>query len=174
MSMEQDEAGLIARIVGGDAEQYALLIDRYKDRLYRYCFRIVRDEDEAADVVQETFIQVYGSLARFDTARPFSTWLFVIATRKAIDHVRRRHDVRLDEAELERIAGNLPDADILARHAELLEAINQLPRNEQEVVKMHYLDGRSYADIASQLGRPEGSVKGWLSRARKRLQEALL
>jgi RNA polymerase sigma-70 factor (ECF subfamily) len=171
--MEQNEQELIAHILDGDEEAYATLIDRYKEGLYRHCFKFTRDEDEAEDVAHEAFIQAFVHLDRYNPQFRFSTWLYKIATNLALAHLRKRRDIRLDEDELDRIISDLPGADDLALYQELREAVDALPLKYRTVVSMHYWQGKSYSEIALQMSTSVGSVKGWMSRAKKQLKEVL-
>jgi len=171
--MKQNEQELIAQILDGDEETYAALIDRYKEGLYRHCFRFTHDEDEAEDIAHEAFIEAFVHLDRYNPQFRFSTWLYKIATNLALTHLRKRRTVRLDEGELDRIMSDLPGTIDLAMYQELREAVDALPTNYRTVVSMHYWQGKSYSEIALQMGTSVGSIKSWMSRARKQLKEVL-
>lgn len=171
--MEQNETELIARILNGNDEAYAIFIDRYKTGLYRHCFRIISDEDEAEDLAQEAFIEAFVHLNRYNPKFRFSTWLYKIATNLAISRLRHRRSIRMDEDELDRVLSDLPGAQDLALHQELHEAVDALPSQYRTVVSMHYWQGKSYSEIALRMGTSVGSVKGWMSRAKKQLKEVL-
>jgi RNA polymerase sigma-70 factor, ECF subfamily len=171
--MKQNEPELIARIMDGDKEAYAHLIDRYKDGLYHHCFRIVRDEDEAEDLAHEAFIAAYVHIDRYDPRFRFSTWLYKIATNLALSHLRKRREVRIDQDEWDKIPSNAPNAEQMASDSELHEVVDQLPLRYRTVVAMHYWQGKSYREIAAHLGVPVGSIKTWMYRAKKHLKEVL-
>jgi RNA polymerase sigma-70 factor, ECF subfamily len=171
--MKQNEPELIALSLDGDEGAYATLIDRYKEGLYRHCFRFTHNEDDAEDIAQEAFIEAYVHLDQFDSRFQFSTWLYKIATNLALMRLRKHHDVRMDEDELDRILSDLPGAEEFVFYQELHEAVNQLPMQYRTVVSMHYWQGKSYSEIASSMGTSVGSIKGWMSRAKKQLREVL-
>lgn len=171
--MEQNETELIAHIMDGEDDAYAALIDRYKTGLYRHCFRFMRDEDEAQDVAQETFIEAFVHLDRYNPKFRFSTWLYKIATNLALTRLRKRRDVRMDEDELDRVLSDLPGTQDFALYRELYDAVDALPLQYRTVVSMHYWQGKSYSEIAVRMGTSTGSVKGWMSRAKKQLKEVL-
>jgi RNA polymerase sigma-70 factor (ECF subfamily) len=171
--MKQDEQELIAHILDGDDDSYSVLINRYKQGLYHHCFRIMRDEDDAEDVAHEAFIEAFVHLERYKPQFRFSTWLYKIATNLALMRLRKRRDIRMDEDELDRIMSNLPGADDLVFYQELHDAVNALPIQYRTVVSMHYWQGKSYSEIAMQMGTSVGSIKGWMSRAKKQLKEVL-
>jgi len=171
--MEQDEQELIAQILNGDEDAYAILIDRYKEGLYRHCFKFVRDEDEAEDIAHEAFIEAYVHLEHYNPRFRFSTWVYKIATNIALMRLRRRRNVRMDEDELDRIVSDLPGAEDIMFYKEIHNAVDALPLQYRTVVSMHYWQGKSYSEIAAHLGTSVGSVKGWMSRAKKQLKEVL-
>jgi RNA polymerase sigma-70 factor (ECF subfamily) len=171
--MKQDEHELIAQIMDGDDDAYGQIIDRYKEGLYRHCFRFVRDESEAEDVAHEAFIEAYVHIDRYNPQFRFSTWLYKIATNLALMHLRKRRDIRMDEDELDRILSDIPGTEEFALYRELHEAVDELPMNYRTVVSMHYWQGKSYSEIASHMGTSVGSIKGWMSRAKKELKEVL-
>lgn len=170
--MKQDENEVIIHILDGDEQLYSVLIDRYKEGLYRHCFKIMRDEDAAEDVAQEAFIKAYVSLADFDRVHAFSTWLYKIATNIALGELRRKKPAPLDEELLDILPGNSNAID-LATYDELYRAIERLPENHKQAIKLHYFKGKKYEQIAQQLHTTPGSIKAWMSRARKQLKEML-
>jgi len=171
--MKQDEQELIAHIMDGDEAAYATLIDRYKTGLYHHCFKFVHDEDVAEDLAHEAFIEAFVHLETYDSRFRFSTWLYKIATNLALMYARKRHDVRMDEGEIDRILSTLPGTEQFALYRELHEAVDNLPRPYRTVVAMHYWHGKSYSEIASSMGTSVGSIKGWMSRAKRQLKEVL-
>lgn len=173
LSMKQNEQELLAQIMGGDDFAYEQIINRYKDGLYRHCFKFTHDEDEAEDITHEAFIEAFVHLNQYDSNYRFSTWLYKIATNLALMHLRKRRDVRMDEDELERVLSDLPDAHSQALYSELRGAVDDLPYKYKTVVSMHYWQGKSYSEIAIHMGTSVGSVKGWMSRAKKQLKEKL-
>src|SRR5689334_10694690 len=85
----KDEQELITQSLAENHEAYAELVDRYKNALYRHCFAIVRNEDVAEDLAQETFITAYYKLRLYKLEYKFSTWLFKIATNKALNWLKK-------------------------------------------------------------------------------------
>src|SRR4030088_2815153 len=85
-----DEPELIARSISDDTEAYADLVNRYKNAVYHHCFAIVRDEDVAKDIAQETFISAFYNLSRYNQKYRFSTWLFKISTNKCLNYLKRK------------------------------------------------------------------------------------
>ena len=85
-----EDADLVRRCLSGDQRACRDLVRRYERPVYSVLMRVVRRAEDAEDLVQETFVKVFKALDRYDTERPFSAWIFTIASRLAIDHLRRR------------------------------------------------------------------------------------
>lgn len=171
--MEQNEPALIRRIMDGDEAQYKLLIDRYKTGLYHHCFKFVRDEDIAEDLAQETFIQAYTHLDQYNAQYRFSTWLYKIATNIALQYLRKKRPDLIDDEALATFPSTLPSTDHLAKTNEINQAVARLPHKHQQVIRMRYWQGQSYAQIATELGTTTGAIKGWMRRAKQQLKEML-
>lgn len=171
--MKQEEHELIVRILDGDEQSYGILIDRYKEGLYRHCFRFTRDEDAAEDITQRAFIQAYVKLDNFDCIHAFSTWLYKIATNIALGELRKKHPLPLDDTLLATLASNYAGTERQAIYGELYRAIEQLPENQRQVIKLHYFKGKKYKQIAKEMNVTQGSIKGWAHRAKKQLREML-
>lgn len=172
-SMKQDETELIAQILGGDQNAYGVLVDRYKTGLYRHCFKFAHNEDEAEDLAQSAFIKAYVHLESYDPRYRFSTWLYKIATNLALMQLRKRRGYQVSDDELDRIVSDLAEPDQLALDKELHDLVETLPIKHRTVVTMYYWQGMGYQDIAIAMGTSVGSVKGWMSRAKKQLKEVL-
>jgi len=170
--MSKDEIELIARIVNGESECYRTLVDRYKQDMYRHCFFIVHDEDDAEDAAQEAFIRAYVYIKRFDPEKAsFKTWLYTIGTRECLQTLRKRRTLPLTDEDL--LESTLAPTDQIVRDHELRDAVLALPTNYQAVITLHYWHGESYQAIATSLQVPIGTVRGWLHRAKQQLKEAL-
>ena len=153
---------------------FDLVVGCYKDRVFRLAFSILKERAAAEDAAQETFVRVWKALPRFDGRAALGTWIYAITRNTCLmDLRRRRPTVSLDDP-------NTPDAQhaevqIASAPAEdperdnLLRLLARLPRNQQEAVRLFYLEDRSYDAVAESLGMPLGTVKNLLHRARKRL-----
>ncbi len=169
----ENEPELISQILDGDIDVYEVLINRYKNGLYYHCFSIVRNEDTAEDLAQETFIQAYRQLKKYDPKYRFSTWLYKIATNKALDHLRKHSPRLLRDGELDKLTSSHPSPHQEAELAELHYAVDTLPTNYRSVLSLYYWQGQSYEEIAEIMRVPVGSVKGWISRAKLTLKKEL-
>ena len=174
-----EEAALIARIAGGEPHRYGALVDRYQRRLWWSCLRLLGDPDEADEVVQEAFVRAWERLAEFDPARRFYPWLFTIARNRCLNALRRRRTwgfLSLSQGDPPQIAaregaGERAEDAALARALE--ECLGTLPADQREAFDLRHGEGFRYAEIASVLGLPEGTVMSRLHRARGKLRECL-
>ncbi len=163
-----------------------MLVRRYEPKLRAYVGGIVSVEEEARDLVQETFIRAWRHLEQYDARFRFSTWLFRIAHNLAIDHLRRRRqptvslelgeddeggDLRMDPADVRR--GPLGDLANRELAGALVREIERLPESYRELVTLRHLVGLSYNEIADLKGLPLGTVKNKLFRAHSVLREVL-
>ena len=174
--MQNDsEAALIATSIQGDPDAYGQLVDRYKNAVYHHCFAIVRDEDVAEDIAQETFIAAYYALNKFDANRgKLSTWLFTIATRRALNWLKRAaKSVQADDELIAQITSPHAGPSDEALQSELQDAIDRLQPKYRAIISLYYWQGLTYHDIANVLQKPEGSVKVWMQRAKQELRKEL-
>lgn len=170
-----DDATAITAVRNGDAEAYAVVVERYQQVAFRTAYLVVRDADAAEDVAQEGFIRAYRQLARFRVDEPFRPWLLRIVTNLALNEVRARGRRRglfnriLPTREMS-TPGPAPAVEQSERQRELLEAIGQLGHDDQVVLYLrHFLD-LPEREIATAIGKRPGTVKSRLSRARQRLR----
>lgn len=170
----KDEAELIAQTLSGNQLAYAELIERYKNALYHHCFAIVRSEDAAEDITQETFITAYYKLNTYDPQYRLSTWLFRISTNTALNYLKKGcHEHRASDAVLLMAESNQRSPHGHAVDSELHMQVAALPPKYRAVISLYYWQGKSYRDIAVILGVPEGTVKGWMNRAKSQLRKEL-
>jgi RNA polymerase sigma-70 factor (ECF subfamily) len=184
--MPDDDGAVLARVLAGDGEAFATLVRRYEPKLRVYVSGIVSVEEEARDLVQETFIRAWRHLDQYDSRFRFSTWLFRIAHNIAIDYLRRRkqptlslelgedHEgegLRLDPADVRRgPLGELANRELADA---LVREIERLPPSYRELVTLRHLVGLSYNEIAELKELPLGTVKNKLFRAHSVLRETL-
>ena len=181
------DADVVQRARAGDHAAFRVLVERYQGRAYRLALRVLRDEDQARDVVQDAFLKVYGSLDRFEGRSGFYTWLYRIVMNVCLDRKRRDRSDREVEWDEETAGGSLADptgADLAQSGPEaeverselrtfVTRAIETLPEDARRAIQLREIDGLSYKEIAEALGIPKGTVMSRLYYARRRLQEAL-
>jgi len=175
---EAGDARLVERARAGDDGAFAALVSRYERALIRVLARLVRDEELARDLAQETFWKVYNRLDRFDTSRRFGPWLFRIGVNLTLDALRRHEppaaasiDRSVDDG---RKAFELPDPDPRIR-AELVQEVQfileKIPIAYRTILVLRDLEGFSSAEVAAIVGRREATVRWRLAKARDLFRE---
>ena len=172
------DARLVEQARGGDDRAFATLVGRYERSLIRVLVRMVRDEELARDLAQETFWKVYNRLDRFDTSRRFGPWLFRIGVNLTLDSLRRRESP--PAVSLSMPAGDgwkaydLPDADPRVQ-AELAQEVrfilDKIPLAYRTILILRDLEGFSSAEVATIVGRREATVRWRLAKARDQFRE---
>ncbi len=182
---------LIKNALQGDQQAYKKLLERHRKAIFHIAYKIVRNSEEAADLVQETFMKAFGSLKTYRFEYRFSTWLYRIAANNAIDFLRKRKIEALSlDRPVETRDGSVelqlpdwthnPEFDFTRkqRRISIEEAISQLPDKYREVIIYRHNEDKSYDEIARILDIPVGTVKARIFRARellkKKLKNALL
>ena len=169
-------------MVEADETALGALYDRWVRSLYSLVLHLLKDPDEAEDVVEETFWQAWRKAGSYEPSRgAVSTWLLTIGRRKALDRLRARKRSREDLIDGERsfadIPSSEPDPSIDVEGAELREnvrlALNTLPSEQREVLELGYFSGLSQSEIADVTGQPLGTVKTRMRLAMQKLREPL-
>jgi RNA polymerase sigma-70 factor (ECF subfamily) len=187
------DADVIERAKRGDHEAFRVLVERYQGRAYGLALRVLRDEEQARDAVQDAFLKVYGSLGKFQGRSGFYTWFYRLVMNVCLDMKRRDRSGRHVEWEEERAVEIAQGAEALAPDAAdpgrggpesaleraqlrdvLSRAIQALPDSARRTLELREIDGLSYAEIAKALGVPKGTVMSRLFYARRRVQAALI
>jgi len=143
-------------------EEFRAILAQYQDKVFRLACTMLRDETQAEDAAQETFVRVWKGLGRFRGESSISTWIFTIARRTCLDALKaRKNTVGLENViETPRLATAGLDVDAL---------LHELPERAREAVVLFYLEDRSYEEVARTMGIPMGTVKTLLFRARKQM-----
>ena len=170
------DAEVVQRVLRGEKELYGLLVQRHGDLLYRHALRMTRQPDEAADLVQATFLKAYRSLRTCDPER-FGGWIFRILSNFCLDHLRdpRRGHAPLDEAAVGGDPAPGP-AESLERSElgrTLEAALARLTPEQREAFLLKHLEGYSYEEMAELLGVAPAALKMRVHRARDALQGLL-
>lgn len=177
-----DRATALIRARQGDEEAFGALVQQHSRKVFQLAFRMMRNEQDAEDVVQECFLRAYRQLGRFEARADFGTWLYRIAANCAVDMMRTRgHRLQartevLDETAL------LPDAkgarpDRLAESAEIdrlvNEALDELTAIERAAFTLRHHEGRSIDEICRTLNLGKSAAKHAVFRAVRKLRAAL-
>ncbi len=182
--MNQPE--LVAQLKQGDESAFSRLVDEWQDMVYNTALGIVQDPDEADDVTQEVFIQVFQSIHSFKGDAKLSTWLYRITISKALDHEKKKKSKKRF-AIIQRLFGGPADEQIQAvefehpgiamekkeRAAALFKALQQLAPNQRIAYTLHKLEGQSYQEIAEIMNTTLFAVESLMGRAKSNLKKIL-
>ena len=176
-TMVEEEYVVIKRCLAGDADQYAVLVDAYKDMAYNIAFRMLGDADVAKDMAQESFIAAYNALGDFKFNSKFSSWLYRIVVNKCRDHFKAgRETLPVDEI-CDYIAGQDPTPEQAAACRQtgdvVQQALNGLPPDYREVIILKHIEGLDYQEIADALGVSISALKVRAHRGREMLKKLL-
>ena len=171
--MSADDATLVRRCLGGDADAIRQLVGRFQGEVYGLCVRLLHHRQDAEDVCQEVFLRVFRSLDGWDSGRPLRPWVMGIAVNRCRTWLgqRARRPELVDYLQ-DVVAGQAADdsAELLA---EIRAALAGLRLEYRTVFVLFHEQGQPYEAIAQALGRPVGTVKTWLHRARLEILERL-
>jgi RNA polymerase sigma-70 factor (ECF subfamily) len=173
--VETDEA-LLKAVKNGDCESFNPLIERYKLPLYRVMYRMVLNRDDAEDLVEEAFIKAYRSINRFDTDRPFYSWLRRIAVNNAINFLKKERRNLTEPLEFveKNLSNGRNDPVAMTKQKMMKERINQamakLPKKFRIIISLKVEKDLSYDEISQVLKIPKGTVMSRLARARQKLR----
>ena len=182
VSTNADDVALIRRMCDSDETALGALYDQWSRSLYSLVLHLLRDADEAEDVVEETFWQAWRKAATYEPSKgAVSTWLLTIGRRKALDRLRARKRHREDPVRSDRTFADIPssaaDPAQEVEGAELREnvrtALRSLPEEQRQVLELGYFKGLSQSEIADATGQPLGTVKTRMRLAMQKLREPL-
>ena len=188
--VDERELLLVNAALDGDRAAFGELVDRLKRPVYNLCMSHLRNEADAMDLVQDTFVKVFTRMDMFRRDSNFRAWVYRIAANGCIDRIRRRRTRRAEELDDRVSAEDLAEGDLpaigsfgraspLQEHARgqlsdrLEKALALLPETHRQCVLLCDVHGYSYQEIADELGIPRGTVMSRIFYARKRLQVEL-
>jgi len=175
------DADLLRRCAGGEARAFDLFFRRHRDRLQGFLYLRLGSREEAEDALLAAFCNAWRARATYRGGATGKAWLYQIASRVALDRLRRRRRRPEPEALSEPFEAEAADVAALALQREsrreasrrLEAALGELRAEERRLVELFYFEERSYAEISSLLGVSRGQVRGRLHRVRGRLRERL-
>lgn len=184
--MASIESSIVRAVLNGDSTAFANLVELYQEKLYQLAYRMLYNRQEAEDVVQETFLRVFKSLANYDESMKFSTWIYRIATNLCIDQLRKkRGNISLDAevhdedgidgyAQLQS-AEPLPEEELIMSEMQrsIQQAIQEMPVSYRSVTILKYLHDLSLQEISEILELPVSTIKTRLHRGREHLRGVL-
>jgi RNA polymerase sigma-70 factor (ECF subfamily) len=178
-SAANDDRRWIEATVGGDRQAFAHLVAKYQKPLYTTLRRLVRQHEDADDLLQETFVRAYQHLKDFDLSRPFFPWVHRIGVNLAVTFIHRRsRQTNFSGLDAEEIFPTIPTsqddpAETTERReflAALEQAIARLPAEQRVILLLRTREEMSYQELSETLGIEMGTVMSRLARAREKLR----
>ena len=181
-----DEIKCVKKAARGDDKAFETLVMHYQGQIYRLCFRMTGNADDAQDMTQETFLKAWKNLSTFQFDSAFSTWLYRLASNCCLDLLRsmkRKPTVSLtaetedEDGEIIDVADDAPtpeeEAIACEEREDLRKALDLLDDEQRQILILRVVNDLSYTEIAEVLNVKEGTVKSRLSRAREQLRKKL-
>ena len=153
-----------------------LLLERYEVKVYRLCCSMLRDQTQAEDVAQESWVRIWKALSSFDQRASLSTWIYAITRNRCLTAIERRRDrmsTSTEDTEAEIAAPEAGQTETEDMCQLLRELVDLLPERYRRTLTLFYYEDRSVAEVAEMMKMPVGTVKTLLYRARAALGEQL-
>ncbi|MGI9530328.1 RNA polymerase sigma factor [Lutimonas sp.] len=170
----------IDRVLQGDTNAFAYLINKYKDMSYTLAIKIVKSHEDAEEVAQDSFLKAYEKLNTFKGNAKFSTWLYTIVYRNAISKIRKKKVTTSDIDDYvidnHHEGADFPQLESLKNEEQqkyVREAVNMLPEKDALLITLFYMNDNSIEEIEEITGLSQSNIKVKLFRARKKLNQSL-
>jgi RNA polymerase sigma-70 factor (ECF subfamily) len=173
-----NERQLVLQAQAGNSEAFGQLYDAYMERIYRFVYFRVEDQQTAEDITSQVFLKAWSNLDRFSFNRtPYLAWLYTIAHNAVIDHYRTRKvtaaldDVQLSQQDHAEVVEN--EIDLTAEMKTIKQALQTLTDDQQKVLTLKFIEGMSNTEIARHLGKREGAIRALQMRGLQALAKQL-
>jgi RNA polymerase sigma-70 factor (ECF subfamily) len=188
LTSETSDGVLAQYVLAGDHQAFEILVNRYNVPLFNFICHFLGDYDQACDISQQVFLQLYISLPTLRIGDPLKAWLFQVARNRCLDELRRKRVIHFSELEsandedelspLAAVPDHSPLPEDLAEHHDLQQSLHQaiqtLPPKFRAVVSLRYAAQMSFSEIGLALEMPEATAKTYFQRAKPLLRKALL
>ena len=175
--MEDSDSVAVARAKAGDGDAFRVLVDRHSRSVFRLAYRLTGNEQDAEDVVQETFLRAYKQLRNFESRASFGTWLYRIAANYSLDLVRARKRHAENTEVMPIVPSDSPGPDRLLVSGLIQKCVaatlDDLTRQERTAFVLRHFEGQSIAEIGAALGLSATATKHSVFRAVQKLRRAL-
>jgi RNA polymerase sigma-70 factor (ECF subfamily) len=168
------DSQILRDAISGDRDALSSLINKYKDIAFNLAISIVKNQEDAKDIIQESFLKVLENIHKFRNDSKFSTWLYKIVYNQSIGLVQKKGKMEFQDFSKDSIAHQMFETDIeIDRYKALYNAIDQLAEAEYTLIQLYYMAEKSIKDIHQITGMSVSNIKVSLHRARKKLAEKL-
>ncbi len=184
--MKIGDSKLIYKLKNADEDGYRQLIQEYQEKIFNTCISLVKNADDADDLTQEVFIEIFNSIHKFREDSLLSTWIYRITVNKSLEHLRklkRKKRIRIltlfnkENQEMNQEATDFNHPGVLAENEEqsriLFQAIEKLTESQKVAFTLHKLEGLSYDQIADIMQKSLSSVESLMHRAKTNLKKEL-
>jgi RNA polymerase sigma-70 factor, ECF subfamily len=180
-----DNPDLLRKLKAGDKAAFNELVMLYANRIINTCYRFLLDREDAEDISQEVFIEVFQSIKSFRGDSKLSTWIYRIAVTKSLDELKKRNRkkriialgkiLHIDEVTNWIAGGQMPDKSILEKEKmkEVMQALNNLPDNYRVAFTLSKIEGYTNSEIAEIMNTTIAAVESLVSRAKKKVSAEL-
>ena len=185
--LKEDINQIIQQALNGDQTAYESLLKRYRNGIFNMIYQMIKNREEAEDLVQETFMKAFNSLESYNEHYAFSTWLYKIAFNHCIDAIRKKklktlpldRPIKLRDGEVQHEIhddSHSPEQDLLfaEKRKRIQRSIASLPERYRVAIILRHQEERSYEEISEILKIPLGTVKARIFRAREMLKKKLM
>jgi RNA polymerase sigma factor (sigma-70 family) len=174
--MREIDPGLIKRIKQGEYELFDSVIQEYQNPLFAFLYRILRDADDARDLCQDTFFKAYKYIRSFKEEAKFSTWLFRIGYRLALNLIKRRKKYTDSLAQVD-LVKNVDDSIQKLERKEIAlivgRIMDEIHTNYRVALHLFYKEEKTYKEIATIMKMPENTVKSHIFRGKEAIRKIL-
>lgn len=183
--MEISDAAVVAQVLAGDREAFRLLVDRHTRSIYGVAYRMTGNQQDAEEIMQETFLRAYKALYKFELRSSFATWIYRIAVNRCLDFLKAKKmtdtvqiadDPNEGEREIQIAAGNPgPDRLLMSNEArqKIDQAIGLLSPTERVAFTMRHMEGKSIEEISKTLKVRASAAKNSIFRAVQKIRQEL-
>jgi RNA polymerase sigma-70 factor, ECF subfamily len=178
--MTTNDQVYINKILNGDTNAFAVLVDRYKDLVFTLALRMVKNREEAEEVAQDTFIKTYNALSKFKGESKFSTWIYKVAYNTCLDRLKKNkrqpYTVAIDEYtehQIKTLDNALDNIEEKEKKQTIKNCLELLPSEDSFILTLYYFEELSLDEISKITGLKPNNVKVKLFRSRKKLAAIL-
>lgn len=176
----QSDQYYIDKVLDGEVNAFAVLVERYQNLVYTVIFRMVKNKEQSEEVAQDTFVKAYESLSKYRGEAKFSTWLYTIAYRKSLDMLKASKRMitsnvidEINEGDIEMVNDALHLLQQKEKKQIILDCILRLPEEEAAIITLYYYEEKSVKEITKITGLKTDNIKIKLYRSRKKLYSML-
>lgn len=174
----QDDSYYIKEVLRGDKHAYSFLINRYSNKLYAVILRMVKNPEDAKDLVLECLIKAYSQLEKYENTGSFASWLYRLSINHCMDQFRKKRFqlVELQEEPGQSNSAATPESEFLQkeRYEHLEKLLELLPQEDRMILLMKYTRDLSYEEISELVGQPISTVRNKIHRAKKKMRKQLM